>query len=143
MTPAPLDIVVQSRNVAFGGDGGLGDIVFLGWDWSDAVAIRLQVRAEPGDTAAPLLSLAKAPAGSAGISAIYDATLIDPDTGRTWGGTIFTLMVPATALRALPWDPAAPDAPAKLAFDLLVTPPGEPEQLFAFGRWTQFAGVTI
>ncbi|NOW44117.1 hypothetical protein FHW96_000244 [Novosphingobium sp. SG751A] len=134
--------IVAWRRVPFGGASGDADIVVLGLDWSDAT-YAMQIRAAPGDTGDPLVSLANAAAGSQGISAAYDADYVHPITGATVGATTIRPQIDETTMEGLPVNPDDPASPIYLWWDMHVTAAGLPKAVFCQGKFTVDPGVTI
>lgn len=140
MQTVRLDVTAW-RHVPYGGATGDFQFVELGVDWSDCAA-QLQIRGLPGDTGTPLASLAIAPAGSEGISAVYDAGYLHPVTGAVVGATLITIQISQTTLEAIP-APADVTQPQALAWDMHLTPPSLPKMQYAFGTFTLNPGVTL
>lgn len=134
--------IVAWRRVPFGGAGGDRDIVLLGLDWS-AATYAMQIRAAPGDTGTPLVSLVNAAAGSQGISATYDAAYIHPVTGATVGATTIRPQIDKATMAALPVNADDPAQPIDLWHDIHVIVGALPEFVFRSGKFTVEPGVTI
>lgn len=119
--------------------------VFVGEDWDDA-AFAMHVRALPGDTGTPLISLSNASAGSQGISATYDGAyvFVDPETGEetTLPATLVLCQIDEATLEAISLGTPY-DKPAVFYYDLHVTPSGGIKRVAASGAFTINPGVTI
>lgn len=136
----PVDIVADKR-VPWGGIRGDGDIVVLGVDWS-AGTFKMEVRAEPGDSGTPLVTLANAAAGAQGISASYDAGYMHPTTKAAVGATIIRPQINETTIEALAL--AADPARAVAAhYDIHATISGMGKFVLAYGAFSIKPGVTI
>lgn len=134
--------IVAWRRVPWGGAGGDADIVLLGLDWS-AATFAMQIRAAPGDTGTPLVSLTNASAGSQGISATYDAGYLHPITGDAVGASIIRPQIDEATMEGLPVNADDPSQPVVLWWDMHVTPSLIPKLLFSCGKFTVNPGVTI
>jgi hypothetical protein len=132
-----FNISHHSRHTPWGGADGSADIVMLGVDWS-AAAFQMALAYTLGGT--PAITLPNASAGSQGVSATYDATYVDPDTGATVGATIIRPQINEVTFEALTW-PADTTQPLVMAFDFLVTPSGEPQFVWFYGNMTIHPGV--
>jgi len=128
------------RNVPWGGDAGDQDFVFLGENLAGAT-FHMQIRTERGDRTSPLIDLTNAIAGVNGLSWVWDAGYLDPETGATVGATIVTPFILDTTLNSFPWPPRQSD-PIVFYYDLTVTKVGDIERLVWFGTWTLYPGVT-
>jgi hypothetical protein len=129
---------IPTRHAPFGGATGDWDIDVLGVNWSGA-AFKLTAAASEGSAA--LFTLNAATAGSEGVSATYDAAMVDPISGAVAGGTTIRPQVDETTLEALSWGSLALSEPLPLFWELLVTPPGEPQRQFCCGTIKLYAGV--
>lgn len=111
----------------------------LGVDWSGA-SFKLQARTakDAGDTE---IDLSNAAAGSEGISAVYDAGYIHPETNAVVGATTITVQVNEATMEGLPAaSPATDDL--VLVYDLHVTPTGDLKRVLTYGTFTVDPGVT-
>lgn len=134
-----LDIEHFSKHVPWGGASGNADIVRLGVDWTSAT-FAMSFAASKGGTPIGGIALANAAADSQGISLTYDAGYVHPSTGAVVGATTIRPFILETALEALTWGEVASD-PLVLYYDFLVTPSGEPQQVFCFGTFTLQPGI--
>ena len=129
------------KQVQFGGATGYQDITYYGQNWS-AATFKMEVRVALGETGAALISLNNAAAGLQGISATYDAGIIDKETGQVVGGTVIRPQIDASTLIALA--AASPASADRLLYaDLHVTPAGLPKRLIRFGTFTVKPGSTL
>ena len=111
-----------------------GTIQFRALDFTGATLL-MHIRNLPGDTGAPLVSLAGATAGTQGLS-ITTSTV----SGAT--STFLTIQIDEATLEALP--SAAPASlPLALYYDLHITPSGGTKQVWLAGKFTVNPGVTI
>ncbi len=119
--------------------------VFVGEDWADAT-FAMHVRALPGDTGTPLISLANASAGSQGISATYDGAYVyvDPETKseETAIATLVLCQIDEATLEALSLGTPS-DKPLVLYYDLHITPSSGVKRVAVSGTFTINPGVTI
>lgn len=129
------DIIIRSKRVMFGGATGFEDWVEENVDWSTATGV-MTIAANQGGTA--LLTLTNASPGSQGLSFIYDTAY--PNGDGTVAATRIRPQIDETTLEGLAGFPAAP-APYELVYDLLVTPSGEPQRVYAWGTLTIYHGV--
>jgi hypothetical protein len=141
MSPAVDDREAWRHN-PWGGADGDEDWVFIGEDLHDGT-FAMQVRGAPGEVSAALVTLVNAAAGSQGLSAVYDATFPDPDTGEIVGGTILTPLITKTTLEGLSWGQCDPARALPLAYDLQVTPAGGARKLRVRGAFVLNPGVTL
>lgn len=135
-----LDIVARSKRVPWGGASGEADIVILGFDYS-AATFKMEIRPEPGDSAAALLTLNNASAGSEGVSASYDAGYVHPETGAVVGATRIRPQINEATMEGLSTGSPV-DEPVEAFYDLHLTPSGGVKMLYLFGRWSYHPGVT-
>jgi hypothetical protein len=137
MTPVTLPLAADKRTPFE------KDIAIVGPDWSGATFL-MHVRAQPGDTGSPLLSLANASAGSQGISAVYEADYTHVYDGQTLElpATILTLFIAEASLEALSLNNPT-NQPLNLAYDLHITPSGGVKFVALQGAFTINPGVTI
>jgi hypothetical protein len=136
-----FDIAQVWRHAPFGGATGDSDIELMGIDWSGA-SFAMEVRPEPGGSGGALVDLSTAAAGSQGISAIWDAAYVHPDTGLVVGATVIRIQIDETTLEAVDWGANDPSEPLDLVYDLTVTPLGLPKFVFLFGKFRLYPGVT-
>lgn len=134
-----LNIEHPSKHVPWAGASGNGDIVRLGVDWSGA-SFKMTFAPSKGGTPISAMTLVGASAASQGISAAYDAAYVHPTTGAVVGATTIRPQIDEATMEALTW-PADVTAPLVLYYDLLVTPSGQPQQVFCFGTFTIQPGV--
>lgn len=128
------------RHVPWGGAGSDEEWVLLGENLTGAT-LRLQVRPSEGDTAAPLIDLSGAAAGTEGLSLTYDAGYVDTETSAVVGATVIMPYVLKATLEAIA--PASdPAQPRELVYDLQVTASGGIARLRCFGSFTLMPGVT-
>ena len=125
-----------NKSVPWGGSGGEVYIVFIGEDLSTA-AFLWAFTAAIGT--APTFSLATAAAGSQGVSAVYDANYVNPETGEVEGGTIVTPQIDEASFEALSW--TAPYDDKVFHHNLLVTPSGGAQRVDCYGTLTVSHGV--
>lgn len=129
-------IVHNSKHTPWGGATGDADMIYLGVDWS-AATFRFTLAPLPGSGA--LITLTNAAAGSQGISATYDASYVDDQTGLVVGATIIRPQIDEATFEALTWGPT--DEPLVLYHDMLVTPSGAPQRVWFDGTFTILSGV--
>lgn len=141
MKPIRLDLVAYKR-VPLGGAPGDQDIILMGLDWS-AATYSMQVRPAAGDTSTPYVNLSNAAAGSEGISASYNSGYVSPVTSTVVGATTIRPQINQATLAAIPLTSDDPSQPAVLAYDIKVTPSGGQAQVFLYGTFTLYPGVTI
>lgn len=134
-----VNITVYKR-VPFGGATGDGDIPIAGVNWASG-AFKLEIRALPGDTGTAMLALVTAAAGVQGVSATYDPAYVLP-TGAVAGATIVRIQIDEATIEAFALA-VRPSDPLVLAYDLHVTPTGEPKRVICSGSFTVDPGVTI
>lgn len=137
---ANLNIAAFKR-VPFGGSNGEGDLPILGVNWSGAT-FKMDLRASAGDTGTALVALTNASAGSQGISAVYDADYLAPDTDEPVGTTIVRIQIDEATMEGIALA-ARPSEPLALYYDLHVTPSGEAKRVLMFGKFTIYPGATI
>lgn len=132
------DIILEipTKHAPFGGATGDWDIEHEGNNWS-AAAFVLAVANQEGGT--PLFTLTNATAGSQGVSATYEAGMIDGDTGLVVGGTRIRPQVNESTLEAISWTPT--DKPLSLFWDLLITPSGGVQFSHSCGNALLYSGV--
>lgn len=131
------NITHNSRHTPWGGATGDADMVYLGVDWS-AATFRLTIAPLVG--AAALITLTNQTAGTQGISATYDASYVDPDSGLVVGATIIRPQIDEATFEALTWGDDT-TAPLVLYHDMLVTPSGAPQRVWFDGTFTILSGV--
>lgn len=136
----PRNFAVDKR-VPWGGISGEADIVIMGLDWS-AGAFAMEVRRDPGSTAAALISLGMASAGSQGISATYEVGYLHPDTGAVVGATIIRPHINETTLEGIAYG-SDPGAPVELRYDIHATVTGRGKFVLMGGKFTILPGVTL
>lgn len=138
-----IDLTADKR-VPFIDEDGATWVFFLE-DWSDA-AFAMHIRANPGDTGTPVVSLAGATSGTQGISCTYvtDYTFTDPETGEDVTGVASKVLcqIDEATLEAIALGTPA-DKAVELFYDLHVTPSGGVKRIGAEGRFTIRPGVTI
>lgn len=134
-----LPIVHRSRHVPWGGASGNADIVRMGLDLTTA-SVAMNFALTKGGTPIAGLALVNAAAGTQGISLTYDAGYVYPGTSVVVGATIITPFIPEAAFEALTWSGSSDD-PMTLYYDLLITPSGQPQQVFCFGAFTLYPGI--
>ena len=118
--------------------------VFVGEDWDDAT-FAMHVRALPGDTGTPLISLANASPGSQGISATYDGAYVyEDETGAevTAPATLVLCQIDEATIEAISLGTPY-DKPVTLYYDLHVTPSGGVKRVAVSGSFLIKPGVTI
>lgn len=130
------DFSHYSRHVPWGGDTGEADIVILGKDWSLSTFVWTFADSQGGTVR---ITLNNALPGAQGVSAVYDADYVDPETGEVTGATVITPLISETTFEGLTW--AAPAVPLTLSHDLLITPPGLSQLAYCFGQMTIEVGV--
>lgn len=129
------------KQVQFGGSTGDQDITYYGKNWS-AATFKMEVRVAFGETGAALISLTNAAAGLQGISATYDAGIIDKETGQVVGGTVIRPQIDAATLIALAG--ASPLSSDRVLYaDFHITPVGLPKRLIRYGTFTVKPGSTL
>lgn len=131
-----LPIIVRSKRVPF-----IADIPAEGPDYS-AGAFKMELRVNPGDTGAALVTLNTAAPGSEGISCSYDAAYPDPETGEIFAASIFLLQINEATMEGLAASTPT-DKPIDLHYDIHVTPSGGVKFLLCFGTFTYHPGVTV
>ena len=129
---------IPTRHAPFGGATGDWDIDMLGLNWSAATFVLVAAVAEGG---AATFTLNNAAAGTQGVSATYDAAMVDPVSGKVTGGTTIRPQVDENTLEAIVWAPTATDQPKSLFWELLVTPSGEPQRQLCSGTLKIYPGV--
>ena len=139
MKSVNIDLVAH-RHAVFGAADGEGTFELLGVDWH-AATFDMAIRPTPGTVATALIALGMASPGSDGISASYDAGLVNPLTGVVVGGTTVIIQINESTLEALAW-PADPAQPLVLAYDLRVLLDSGPRRVVAYGAFTVYPGVT-
>lgn len=119
-------------------------IVIIGPNWSGAT-FKMELRQDPGDTGAALVSLGNNGAGSQGISASYVASYAYVDANgaaATAPATKMLIQIDEATLEALSLGTPT-DEPVVLHYDLHITPSGSPKRVFCAGTFTIKPGVTI
>lgn len=129
--------VHRSKHAPWGGGSGAGEIVAYGVDWSGA-AFNWAFADAVGSAA--LITLANQPAGTQGVSAVYDASLVHPVSGAIIGGTIIMPLIAEDAFEGLSWG-ADPAATKVLQHDLLITPAGGVQRPYCFGTLSIHPGI--
>jgi hypothetical protein len=133
---AELNIVVRSKRVPW-----VEDLPVEGPDYS-AGTFLMEIRSEPGDTGAPLVSLGNAAAGSEGISCAYDAAYPDPENaGETLAASVFLFQIDEATMAGLSTGGRTSD-PVLAYYDLHVTPSGGVKFVLCYGSFTYYPGVT-
>lgn len=127
--------VHRSKHVPWVGGASVGYIVKLGADWSGAAFAMSFALTSNGS---PVITLAAAAAGVQGVSAVYDANYIHPESGEVVGATLLTPHITEATLEGLTYDGTNP---LTLYYDLLVTPSGEPQRVELYGTLTVHQGV--
>lgn len=120
-----------SRKVQWGGSNGEADLFIYGMDWS-AATFSMTFAYAQGD-ASPAITLVNTAAGSQGVSATYDATLIHPTTGAVVGGTRIRPQINAATLTGLQW--TAPLVTKTMHYDLVITPTGISPIPYSYGMF--------
>lgn len=129
------------KQVPWGGATGDQDMTYYGQNWS-AATFKMQIRLGLAETGAALITLTNAAAGTQGISATYNAAIIDLETGKVVGGTIIRPQIDAATLIALALgSPVTSDV--VLYADLHITPSGLPKRLVRYGTFTVKPGSTL
>lgn len=118
----------------------LYEFVKEGHDWSGAT-FKMDVRTARGDTGTAKVALTTQTVGTEGISASYDPNYVDADTGAVLGATTILVQIDKATMSAWPLA-ADPADDVVYAYDLHVTPAGEPERVFFYGNFTVTPGVT-
>lgn len=118
-------IEIPTTHAPWGGATGFADIHIQPYDWHAATFVMAFSLSKGGAAA---ITLTNAAAGSQGVSATYDSSLADPNTGVVVGGTIIRPQIDEATLEALSWGANDPTEPLPLFMDLLVTPSGSPQQ---------------
>lgn len=124
--------------------GADAEIVFIGPDWT-AAAFALQVRNNPGDTGAPIISLMGAAAGIQGISATFNANYAYVDengVNQVAPATIMQIQIDEAIIEAISLGTPY-DKPLQLFYDLHVTPAGSVKRVEMYGAFNIIPGVTI
>lgn len=141
---APTVDLVADKRVPFVDEDG-ATWVFIAEDWDDA-AFSMQIRHLPGDTGAPLISLANASAGSQGISCTFDDSYVYTDPWLkedvTAEASLVLVQINEATLEALSLGTPY-DQPVCLHYDLHVTPSGGVKRIAAQGKFIINPGVTI
>lgn len=122
-----FDLPPAQRNADYRPDS----ILIQDQDWSNALW-EMEWRAKPGDPGNALLRATSAN----GMLAVRRETF---DGGRPL--TIADIRIDGTALAALPVA-SRPDRPVTLAYDIRVTPSGQPRRIVAHGTVSIQPGVT-
>lgn len=137
-----IDLKADKRVPFIDEDGAT--IVFTAENWTDA-AFAMHIRANPGDSGTPVVSLAGATAGTQGISVTYDAdySYID-DSGETFTlpASLVLIQIDEATLEALSLGTPS-DKPVTLYYDLHVTPSGGAKRVVSHGKFIIKPGVTI
>ena len=110
-------------------------------DWTGATPL-MEIRAEPGDSGAALVSLGASTAGSQGIALSYDADYPDPDGDPDLiGATLINILIDEATLEGLAY---SADSSERLAlyYDLHLTPSGGKKFVACAGSFTIDPGVT-
>jgi len=131
------NITHESKHVPWAGTTTDGDILYLGLDYSAAAFVMAFAATEGGS---PVITLTNAAAGSQGVSATYDAAVVNPETGAVVGGTTIRPFITEATLEALTWGGDA-SAPLVLHFDFLITPSGGTQFVLCSGTFTIKPGV--
>ena len=118
-----------SRKVQWGGSNGEADLFIYGLDWNAATFL-MTFAYNQGES--PAITLTNAAAGSQGLSAIYDATLIHPTTGAVVGGTRIRPQINSATLLGLNWTVIATKV---MHYDLKITPAGISEIPYSYGTF--------
>lgn len=129
---------IPTRHAPFGGATGDWDIDVLGVNWTGAAFL---LAAGPAEGSASVFTLSTAAAGSEGVSATYDAAVVDPKSGQVVGATTIRPQINESTLEALTWAPTPTNQPLVLFWELLVTPPGEPQRQLCMGTLKIYPGV--
>ncbi len=116
-------------------------VAIVGPNYTGA-AFAMHIRNRSGDTGVPLISLVNAAAGVQGISVTYDAAYIYNDAGDTAPASKILIQVDEATLEALSLNNPT-DKPVILAYDLHVTPTGQPKRVEFFGQFIINPGTTI
>lgn len=109
-------------------------------DYSGATA-SMQVRAEPGDSGAAIITLGMSVAGSEGLTIEYDATYPDPRTDEEVGATIVGIIIDEATLEGLSLGADTADD-VTLHYDIHLTPSGGKKFVYCAGRFVVQPGVT-
>jgi hypothetical protein len=129
---------IPTRHAPFGGATGAWNIDVTGIDWSAATFV-LAAATEEG--AAAVFTLGNATAGTEGVSASYDAAMVDPVSGKVTGGTVICPQVDEATLEAISWGTTPTNEPLPLFWELLVTPVSEPQRQLCCGTLRLYRGV--
>lgn len=129
------------RNAPFGGASGVADFVEWGVDLS-AAAFRMEIREAPGGTGPALVTLTDAAVDAEGIHATLDMAYYHPVAGVQGMATVIRPFIAEATMQGLP--AAAPARDDKvLYYDLHITVPGLPKQVYFYGTFTVKPGVTL
>lgn len=137
-----IDLTAYKRVPFIDEDGAT--IVFVGENFAGG-AYAMHLRGNPGDTGAPILSLAGAAAGTQGISVTYDAEYIYEDekgVEQEGPASLVLIQINETTLEGLSLGTPT-DKPVALYYDLHVTPSGAPKRVVSQGKFIINPGVTI
>lgn len=107
----------------------------VNWEAGDAV----MTLCEPREGASKIVLTKQGP-GAQGLSLFYDAAFVTPD-GVAIGGTRIRPHIDEATFEAITWE-SEQTQPLALYYDLLVTPPGEAQQVFCYGTFTLYAGAS-
>lgn len=129
---------IPTRHAPFGGATGEWDIDVTGVDWSGDAFV---LAAAPLEGDAATFTLTNAVAGTQGVSATYDAAMVDPVSGEVTGGTTIRPQVDEATLEAISWGATSTNEPITLFWELLVTPTGQPQRQLCMGTLKLYRGV--
>lgn len=133
--------IAVDKRVPWGGVSGEADIPVIGVDWSGGT-FAMQIRNEPGDSGAALVSLTNASAGAEGFSASFVTDYTDPVSGEEAEATIIRPQINETTLEGLAYG-ADPSDPVKLFYDIHATVSGLGKFVLMAGTFTIKPGVTL
>lgn len=137
-----IDLTAYKRVPFIDEDGAT--IVFAGENFVGGTYL-MHIRANPGDTGTPILSLSGASAGTQGISVTYDAEYLYVDENgaeQTGPASLVLIQINETTLEGLSLGTPT-DKPVTLYYDLHITPSGAPKRVASQGKFIIKPGVTI
>lgn len=117
-----------------------GTIVLMGQNLTGATAL-MEIRQNPGDQGAPLVSLGAFSSGQ-GISISWDATYPDPDGTLPNGASLVRIRIAEATLKGLLYNTPA-SADLVLHYDIHITPSGGTKYVYSRGEFTIMPGVTL
>lgn len=120
----PLDITIPEMGVNYTG-----------------ATLFAEIRAEPGDSGAALVTLNPAAPTAQGLSVTYDPGYVDPEGVLPDGASLVRMIVSETTLEGLAYGADTSD-PVALHYDIHLTPSGGTKFVFAAGTFKIDPGVT-